>query len=552
VGRDQSIHLRIRTEWALHEFHLKPGDSLVAGRSPNAQIPVPRQSVSVEHLKITWDGTELKIQDLNSSNGTFRMPQDSPFIEANFPPKFDGLVLRLSKSLIEVSWQPFHSAAALKHPSAIDATRTEVGLNDSNIEGSLHQLTRTVPDPLLSTEKTLGGVLDPSTHAGVFSESAHDRTQSMPGAAIKQVTASSAGSELGAQVSATDSHSQARPAQAAWSPTREELLAGQRAAAWLLLSAAALALLVLSLVAGAVEFAGITRVPQLILRTGGMIDVVMLWIRALEEQAPLLLGGLVVSVVVARIFVRGAQKNPNAWVERWGASFARAKFPRATSLRLLSFVFLVMTILWPGVWGLAYGVRPGIWGASIRYWRIVDQKNLSNADSVKELRSLLPALEGSSLLYKNLFEKQRLRVVKECGGIGDEAPWENKKICLVLLAAVGIETLEETRPALLGDIAARAAVLMSLDGITRVITTEGLKAPTIPFFLNSLDAVGLGAEQEDIAKLIYTGGLDSTQAGTALRGLRSRVEQVLQDRQLELKYPKVLSFQVPGPLETGI
>jgi len=119
-----------------------------------------------------------------------------------------------------------------------------------------------------------------------------------------------------------------------------------------------------------------------------------------------------------------------------------------------------------------------------------------------------------------------------------------------LLSAVAIEALEEVRPALLGDIAARAAILLSLDGIGRVVAVEGQDSPLIPFFLGALDAVGLSEEKENIESMIQNP--DKTQALATLLDLRKRVELRLDARQAELNLPKIFFITYPSPLEIGI
>lgn len=48
----------------------QPKGSVVFGREPPADIVVPEETVSIRHCALSWDGAELIIADLGSTNGT--------------------------------------------------------------------------------------------------------------------------------------------------------------------------------------------------------------------------------------------------------------------------------------------------------------------------------------------------------------------------------------------------------------------------------------------------------------------------------------------------
>lgn len=54
---------------AQHTFDLPVG-SVVVGRSDTADIPIGSEYLSERHVELTWDGSVLKIKDLDSTNGT--------------------------------------------------------------------------------------------------------------------------------------------------------------------------------------------------------------------------------------------------------------------------------------------------------------------------------------------------------------------------------------------------------------------------------------------------------------------------------------------------
>jgi hypothetical protein len=87
-------------------LELRPGSELSLGRSEKADITIDESSVSSEHLKVIFSGKMLKIKDLDSLNGTFRMPNEAPFAEAEFSLTSQSLLLRVGLSAeLKLSWQ---------------------------------------------------------------------------------------------------------------------------------------------------------------------------------------------------------------------------------------------------------------------------------------------------------------------------------------------------------------------------------------------------------------------------------------------------------------
>ena len=172
---------------------------------------------------------------------------------------------------------------------------------------------------------------------------------------------------------------------------------------------------------------------------------------------------------------------------------------------------------------------------------------------IEALKAKESDFQGSSLVYASLLYLQRQRVLAECGGMGDSA-WESKKVCLVLLFATAVEAKEQVKPVLLDDISSRVVILLSLDGLTRVLAAEGTQAPLIPFFMESLQMVGLHQERSEIETLLSKAETSDALNKTieTLRELRVLIEKRLMDREKELNYPASLRVNVPGPLELGI
>lgn len=87
---------------------LAPHTTVVFGRAPQADIHIDESSVSGLHLELTYTGAVVRVLDKGTSNGTFRMPNEAPFSEAEFSLNAASVLqLRLGKvSVVGFSWKP--------------------------------------------------------------------------------------------------------------------------------------------------------------------------------------------------------------------------------------------------------------------------------------------------------------------------------------------------------------------------------------------------------------------------------------------------------------
>ena len=548
---------------------MKPGQELFFGRSPDVEIPIPRSSVSLKHLRLHWTGIELKIEDLKSSNGTFRMPQNSPFLEAAFPPRFEGLKLRLSKSDVELDWQPLIQlqSTQIARRSEQEPTATEVAPHREILPDETHGEELREPAPMEApgapppaAPAELPKRIDEAYSPGPTSQELpivesdvappQKNFESLP--YFQEQKSAQEARRLAASVpiEATVSDHAALTSRALNSTSDEAL----HAAIWVQIASALGFLTLVSVLLGRRLLMGIAQVPGSVLRAGGIKDVLILYCGLVQSRMGEIVSTGFVLVLGLWLFSRRAAqkgKSPSATL-KLARTLQDAGLTPKTSLRILSFFLLCSIFVWPLFWSLLKGATPSALRASSEFWKITQLQDIPDSYRTQKLRALLPALDGSSLLYKQIFNTQRARVIHECDGVGETASWDNKKVCLLLLTAVGIESFEETKPALILDVAARTAVLLSLDGITRVVAKEGKDAPTIPFFLNSLDAIGLNQEGQDILSLLQRPHQSDEESAQALRELRRRIEMRLDALQVELNYPNLFRIRVPGPLETGI
>jgi hypothetical protein len=485
----------------------------VVGRGQRAHVILERKSVSHEHLSIQWTGEEVIVRDLGSSYGTFRMPQNAAFQEGNFPRKYSELALRLAKEDVTLSWEPI--AAGVESTALVERTRAErTRLEKTSVESASSPVAPAVPSSPVAT-----------------SPEAARHTTPLPASSPKSETK--------------------QPPAASG---ERELRESERGAHFAVLGASALAV---GLSVGLASFSwggGFVGKALFGSGTGALKDLVILWSGAMLAYGVLAVVLLLLFFVFSGLWAGAAAKAAPA---RWSVLGRAARVSPKVS-RVLVAVFCLVALAWPFLWGLARGLPPSRFPEAFRFarvylptpeWKDFDAPTL--AARIGVLRQMRQDWRGSSLLYKTLLEHQRTRILRECGGVGDR-PWESKKICLVLLSAVAIETYGDIEPSWTAEIADRVALLFALDGVTRVISVEGVRSPFLPFFLDSLSSVGLEDEREDLMRLLADKELSPAMVRRILGELRRRIEVRLETRQRELRLSRPFRVDVPGPLESGI
>ena len=502
------LKLEVELDGTKSSLDLKPGSAVVVGRKEGAEIRVSRTSVSQEHFQILWTGTEVQLKDLGSKFGTFRMPQDSPFIEASFPAKHEAVEFRISKSHLKLSWRvdDFVPEAT----EVLAATRTQA--LGAEVKKPLVDIPlETIPAPL-----------------------PHSVERAMAEAARTQVKISSLNS----------SKHDANP------------LNRVRVAASLLVLASAFVIFNVGVGMGRVFLR-----PLLVGATpaspGVILDALALWSLAVERNFNSILSLFLGWLIFSGIFWRRALQGKVSWLQKERVTHLPARRYLAWLAVLSSIALWGAMLVWPLFWN-GHGVLPPQATQKVRWlreWILIPSPPAGTELSARIdlMKSREADLKGSSLLYKALLESHRKRVLAECGGIG-ESSWENKKVCLVLLFAVSVEAKEEVKPVLLEEVSSRISILMSLDGMTRVLSAEGNGAPMIPFFLESLQMIGLNQERIEIETLVSRAKTPEELKSTieTLKELRKLIEQRLVSSQRDAKYPLQLRLDLQGPLELGI
>jgi len=143
MSKTAHLHLRIEAQGKNSDFVLQVGVPFFIGRSPDVDLQIDADSISQKHLELLWDASVLRVRDLESSNGSFRMPQDSPFLEAHFGPRDREIRLKLAKTLVTISWKDIETSAEEKTevldvdppmaPSALPQIETRAAGAQSNI-----------------------------------------------------------------------------------------------------------------------------------------------------------------------------------------------------------------------------------------------------------------------------------------------------------------------------------------------------------------------------------------------------------------------------------
>ncbi len=481
----KKLYLKIDHEGKESSFELVAGKSVNIGRSPSCELKLLNEGVSQKHLKISWDGHEIFIQDLSSTNGSFRLPQDSPFAEASFSPQASSLTLRLAKETINIRWSDSEIV------KKIDSTQVE-------------NVSKKTAVTLLSSRPT-----SPAKVSTIVSN-------------LKKLSAITREIE--------------RPRRAKATPP----LTGN-----LLLSS--LLLLLCSLIWGLMHGKGLFLSSYSQLRLGGAIDLCLLWMNLIQTKFYLFTGsGLILGVSSYFIF-----KETHALRRRPLEFFFCENVIPTWLQKVATIIALLLALLWPFAIAKLVGMPLSKISPMLSFLKLFPERD--NAKFEDEFRSAALSLKGSSLAYKQLLLHDRNRVLNECrANEANDSNWEDRRTCLILLMATSVEAEDEIKPALLSDVADRLSILLALDGITRVLSIEGLDSPVLKFFLNSLTNLGLANEEEDIRAILYSKNLSRDDAKEILMELRQRIEDRLLERQEELNLPEAFQISLKSPLEEGL
>jgi hypothetical protein len=470
-----ALSLRIEALGRSHDFSLEADKPFVIGRAADADFRLDADSISQKHVELLWDGALLRVRDLDSSNGSFRMPQDSPFLEAHFGPKDRELSLRLAKIPVSVSWKS-------DDPSQQD--RTEI------IDSPL-------PPPRSQEPPAI-----------VEAAPKKEKRQARPKAEVGEKGEARAREEISWIKPIFLSSVFVCAIQNFYFFSQHARYLAQPKSTWVL---------------------------------GPAIDLYMFWL----SDASIFLGIGLMGVLLAILLKKRLPPLPSS--------------PREKLLVPLAFVLTASVLVWPVLFlkesGNADATR-----AAVSEFRAIEQVLLTHdfAQSEKNLQisskltDLSGPLKGSSLFYAFWHNFQKKRVVRECGGIGEEN-WEKKRGCLVLLFALSLDGYTSIRPVYLGPTASSLVFLSSLDGVIRVLAAEGPGSESVKLFVSSLPEAGLKKEADDFVALVESfRGQSFDDLMRALLEQRLGVERKVFAEQSRAGLPEDFRLNLMGPLEMGI
>ncbi len=332
--------------------------------------------------------------------------------------------------------------------------------------------------------------------------------------------------------------------------------------------AAFLLILLVGLVVGALAFAALlpiwsflADVPIVLLSLGGAQDIWVLYL----AQLPLHLTVLAVAIVLVLFLSRRVLNQRKIWrvtAPRWIEMLLPLLklMPRRPGwARLGAVAFASILATWPLGIAFLHGARLRDFGPASRLAKLhqklesqeLNEKTIIVA-GVEALQQAALDSPGSSIAYRDWYRLQKRRTLLECNGVGDKE-WGAKRFCLILLYGVALEGFTRFRPALLGESAALNVLLSSLDGMTRVLASEGTQSKNVALFLESLQVVGLDRERKDLLEFIS--GYQGMQLSALLEGLirlRLRIETRISRQQKSYGRHPELQLDLAGPLELGI
>ncbi len=540
MADQNSFELTIEWNGQKRLLYLRHNSPLKIGRNPSLSLCIPSQAISSEHLSITLVGDELIVQDLESSNGTFRLPQKSPFLRSSFSIKNDGdLSLNLAQIVdVHMKWAGQMLASASHEPTQAvhESTQLEAPLKQNVVESDAPQFVQNskidekkeAPAQNLNTAPRIPldakGPIDLSAHYKQRQKQ-HEKDQ---GDAVDEL---------------------------------QFIQARQTAAAAVLLAISVL-LQFMSVIWGhklieGTKFIGVKSMMW----AGAAYDFTILWLDYFATH------WLIIGVVFMACYLFGRwlltqlADSEHSIVDSLSTFFHHQSHTVRSSLLTLSLLFLIGAFLWPMGLSIFYGVRPAKWGTlwklkneflAVKDFVALSQQEPAVVDArhlfLNDLKKQFP---GSSFLYLAETSNQRARVLRDCDGVG-QRPWANKKVCLILMSGVAIESGQEIRPVLIAEVALRVALLSVIDAASRIVLVDGPDAPELNYLLGSLFVLGLDEDAKDLETLIKSPLVPVEQRLLNLEEIRHRIEVRLDSRQKDLDIPPALRGKFLGPLEFGI
>jgi len=497
------LYLTVRIGQRDLRLELRGATKIVLGRSEDCDIVLESRSVSKKHLEVSWDGRKVSVRDLKSTHGTKTFVEKAPFEKKVFPPSPTELSLLLADVPLVLAWglQGFDE----EHTAFVDED-----------EGATRLLERTMLEGLPSKSK----------------EEASLKTKST----LKQADSGVERSKIEAKLNKEKQ------------PESEEKQSEQKVETHFV-GVSSLGSLLLSLLFSFFilnfwsrsSLAPILEADAELLKLGGALDYFLLFVLILKTRWYYFL------LVVLGAFFLNYKLSFEGLEKRLGDWRFKIKSIWSKPLGML----LILSALFYPVMRVARYQHSLEKYDSITALIELEKENLGGESKSRAYYDIATKLQGSSYLYLRLLNLRFARIYTECAKEKNQS-WEQKRMCLVLFLAASIESFDEVKPALLAEVSLRLSLLLSLDGLIRIIRVEGLGSEAVTFFTNALDATGLSSEKAKINALIYSPQATKDQVLVDLISMRRKLDQRIVNRQKELNYPAELQLKPFNPLNVGL
>lgn len=500
------LNFQLQTPQGILDLRLAEGENLVIGRLDKCSIKINDPSVSSEHLRLSWDGQKLKIEDLNSSNGVFSLTHKERIHKKEIPVgELTRLELRLSSS---VQLSLIKTENKDTRYSQVQTEILGASLNDQ------------------ATKIVLGVEMPQEPLSGEISETPKLQKPVPKSAQVSQ--------QVAARVNPIEN-----------TKNSEEFY-------WFL-----------RVILSVLVFAGLFLFwkalykdlwnPTLLWRqSGAAYDMFLLHMLSAPKWLSIVIGVLFVCLVVSVVLPSLVKQFVKSSLPRVGVSKRLGKPLMMMVLllgALLPFLFCVRAFKFA-----AHLVSLGQTFSQTRYVHL--QLSKSPAELLvlhKNLERLRGPLQGSSIGFLLAVQVERSLLLQSCEGTGITKSFELKRPCLVELANLYRRQKEQWAPEVIADLASDMVLLGSLDTMVSLLAQakdDPLK--DVEKLAVALLTSGFLREGDLYIQWIQDSKLDRLAKYALLQGERRKIENELLDNVRSQKLPLPLVPSIPSPLELGL
>ncbi len=491
-------------------FEIFDGQRMILGSDSACNLHVQGSGIAARHLSIAYQEETIDIIDLESDEGTYRMPQGAPFVEYKSVEN-SMIELKLGETLLRLRWKM----------STVGSSTQLVPAPQSHSSSQSEKPTRVSSG-------------DPRARAPMLKSP-------MPVAQVKASVAVSS-QKKDAVVSIPESN---RPSARA-TPNLVEMSIDTRLRAFenlFLLFFLAAVFRVLSELRDKMTAWQMWSIPDYY-RRGVSLDCLYLYWKEPFFWRTLCLG--VAGVFLFLILIGPLSRMMSNRFGHLLSSRVLLVFSGLRGARWIGFLVSIVLFFWTPF--LAFDL--GFQKSDVPFFKQVSEHLKNKPGEYFDFEKVPAFYKGSSLLYKVWVLSEREQLVNRCRAFGLDT-WAGQKQCSVLFFSKTLEGYARFQPRISQSLATSQVILACLDGLIRVMSLEGPDSPIVYLFLDPLDRVGLSAERKRIVDYIASyNGLDFENMMKGLIEMKHRLEA--QADQAANDLPKALRVRFPGPIELGI